>query len=185
MLVPYLEMPKQNYQIPEFSIIAWNTLKNQIENYRIFESLKNNSSHLLQCFLWFGGFTHATADSYIEWCVLRACSVAQPCPTLWDPLTAVRQAPLSMEFSRQEYWSGWPFPSPKDLPSSGAKPGLLCLLHWQASSLPQWHLGSILSDKYLQIPLSVTHLRRWNGYTFPSSSYQENYNPSTLDTNQT
>ena len=34
------------------------------------------------------------------------------------------QAPLSMEFSRQEYWSGLPFPSPGDLPDPGIKPGL-------------------------------------------------------------
>ena len=32
------------------------------------------------------------------------------------PWTAVHQAPLPMEFSRQEYWSGLPFPSPGDLP---------------------------------------------------------------------
>ena len=41
-------------------------------------------------------------------CVL----VAQSCPTLCDPMTAAHQAPPSMEFSRQEYWSGLPFPSP-------------------------------------------------------------------------
>ena len=33
--------------------------------------------------------------------------------------TAARQAPLSKEFSRQEYWSGLPFPSPGDLPNTG------------------------------------------------------------------
>ena len=38
--------------------------------------------------------------------------VAQSCQTLSDPRTAAFQAPLSMGFSRQEYWSGLPFPSP-------------------------------------------------------------------------
>ena len=38
------------------------------------------------------------------------------------PWTAACQAPLSMGFSRQEYWSGLPFPSPGDLPDSGIKP---------------------------------------------------------------
>ena len=38
--------------------------------------------------------------------------VAQSCPTLATPWTVARQAPLSMGFSRQEYWSGMPFPSP-------------------------------------------------------------------------
>ena len=39
--------------------------------------------------------------------------------TLW---TVACQGSLSMEFSRQEYWSGLPFPSPGDLPDSGIKP---------------------------------------------------------------
>ena len=39
-------------------------------------------------------------------------NVAQSCPTLCNPMDCNRQAPLSMEFSRQEYWSGLPFPSP-------------------------------------------------------------------------
>ena len=48
------------------------------------------------------------------------------------PLLRVHQAPLSMEFSRQEYWSGLPFPSPGDLPDSGIKLRSLAL---QADSL--------------------------------------------------
>ena len=38
------------------------------------------------------------------------------------PWTVASQAPLSMEFSRQEYWSGLPFPSPGDLPNPEIKP---------------------------------------------------------------
>ena len=38
------------------------------------------------------------------------------------PWTVAYQAPLSMEFSRQEYWSGLPFPSPGDLPDPGIEP---------------------------------------------------------------
>ena len=38
------------------------------------------------------------------------------------PWTVVRQAPLSMRFPRQEYWSGLPFPSPGDLPNLVIKP---------------------------------------------------------------
>ena len=53
--------------------------------------------------------------------------VAQSCPTLCHPVdctlwTVPCQAPLSMGFSRQEYWSGLPFPSPGDLPDPGIKP---------------------------------------------------------------
>ena len=41
------------------------------------------------------------------------------------PWTVVRQAPLSMGFSRQEYWSGLPFPTPGDLPDPGIEPASL------------------------------------------------------------
>ena len=54
-------------------------------------------------------------------CCVRVL-VAQLCPTLCDPWTVAHQAPLSMEFSRQEYWSGLPFPSPGDLPEPGIEP---------------------------------------------------------------
>ena len=50
------------------------------------------------------------------------------------------QAPLSMGFPRQEYWSGLPFPSPGDLPNPGIKP---ISPAWQVGSLPQSHLGSL------------------------------------------
>ena len=42
---------------------------------------------------------------------------------LVTPWTVAYQAPLSMGFSRQEYWSGVPFPSPGDLPIPGIEPG--------------------------------------------------------------
>ena len=48
--------------------------------------------------------------------------VAQSCPTLQAPWTVAYRAPLSMGFSRQEYWSGLPFPSSRDLPDPGIKP---------------------------------------------------------------
>ena len=59
--------------------------------------------------------------------------VAKSCPTLATPWSVARQAPLSMGFSRQEYWSGLPFPSPGDLPNPGIKPWSPAL---QADSLP-------------------------------------------------
>ena len=50
--------------------------------------------------------------------------VAQSCSTLCDPWTVAHQAPPSMGFSRQEYWSGsgLPFPSPGALPHPGIEP---------------------------------------------------------------
>ena len=48
--------------------------------------------------------------------------VTKLCPTLATPQTAAHQAPLSMGFSRQQYWSAWPFPPPGDLPHAGTEP---------------------------------------------------------------
>ena len=55
------------------------------------------------------------------------------------PLTIARQAPQSMGFSRQEYWSGLPFLSLGDLPNPGIEPGSPAL---QADSLPSEPPGS-------------------------------------------
>ena len=61
------------------------------------------------------------------------------------PWTVACQVPQSVEFSRQEYWSGLPFPSPGDLPNPGVEPGSPAL---QADALPseppgktQWKRG--------------------------------------------
>ena len=53
-----------------------------------------------------------------SWCAAFSCV-----RLFATPGTVACQAPLSMGFSRQEYWSGLPFPSPGDLPDTGIKPG--------------------------------------------------------------
>jgi len=58
--------------------------------------------------------------TYVGWLIGL---VAKLCPTLETPWTVTRQAPLSMGFSRQEYWSGLLFPSPGNLPDPGIEPG--------------------------------------------------------------
>ena len=55
-------------------------------------------------------------------CVLSCFSCVQPFVTLW---TVAHQAPLSMGFSRQEYWSGLPYLPPGDLPDPGIEPTFL------------------------------------------------------------
>ena len=55
------------------------------------------------------------------------------CVDLW---TVALQASLSLRFSRQEYWSGLPVPPPGPLSDRRIEPPLLCLLQWQAGSLP-------------------------------------------------
>ena len=51
---------------------------------------------------------------------MRACSVVSD--SFVTPWTVAHQAPLSMGFSRQEYWSGWPCPPPGDCPKPGIQP---------------------------------------------------------------
>ena len=64
----------------------------------------------------------------------KESEVAQLCVQLFaTSWTVAYLAPLSMGFSRQEHWSGLPFPSPEDLPDRGIKPGSPAL---QADSLP-------------------------------------------------
>ena len=55
------------------------------------------------------------------------------------PWTIAHHAPLSMRFSWQEYWSGLPFPPPRDLPHPGIEPTSPALPALQADSLPLSH----------------------------------------------
>ena len=64
--------------------------------------------------------------------MLSRFSSVQLFATLW---TAAHQAPLSMGFSRQEYWSALPFRHGIFL-TQGQNSRVLCLLHWQVDSLP-------------------------------------------------
>ena len=66
-------------------------------------------------------------------CIVGRGLVTKSCPTLVIPWTIACQAPLSMGFSRKEYWSGLPFPSPGDLPNPEIEPGSPAL---EADSLP-------------------------------------------------
>ena len=59
------------------------------------------------------------------------------------PWTVAHQAPPSMGFSRQEYWSGLPFPFPGDLPDPGIEPRFPAL---QADALPSELLGKPVSN---------------------------------------
>ena len=65
--------------------------------------------------------------------------VTQLCLTLCNLWSVATQAPLSMGFSKQEYWSGLPFPSPWDIPHPGIKPESR---EWQADSLLPEPLGN-------------------------------------------
>ena len=69
--------------------------------------------------------------------------VAQSCPTLCDPMDCSQPVSLSMGFSRQEYWSGQPFPSPGELPDPGIKP-----------TFPAFQVDSLQSDPAGKPPIA-------------------------------
>ena len=72
---------------------------------------------------------------------LSESEVTQSCPTLCDPMdSSLHQAPPSMGFSRQEYWSELPFPSPGDLPNPGLNPSLS---HCRQTL---YHLSQVFAD---------------------------------------
>ena len=73
---------------------------------------------------------------------VKLLSHVQLFATLW---TVAYQAPPSMEFSRQEYWNGLPFPSPGDLPNPGIEPRSPAL---QADALPFEPPGKLNNIKY-------------------------------------
>ena len=73
------------------------------------------------------------------------------------PWTIAHEAPPSMEFSRQEYWSGLPFPSPGDLPHPGIKPRSPEL---QADTLPseppRKQIGASLNKYFKETQIKIT-----------------------------
>ena len=79
-----------------------------------------------------GGKSEKYICIYLCVCVFQCQSLS--CVQLFvTPWTVACQASLPMRFSRQGYWSGLPFPSPRDLPDPGIEPGFLAL---QADSVP-------------------------------------------------
>ena len=86
-------------------------------------------------------------------CVLSCFSHVQLFAT---PRTVACQAPLSMGLSRQDYWSGLPFPFPGDLPNPGIEPGSPAL---QADSLPSEPQGGFPLSQYHKYP-SVSTISR-------------------------
>ena len=77
----------------------------------------------------------------------RACVLIRVSPVLCDPTDVARQAPLSMGFSRPEYWSGLPCPSPGDLPDPGIEP-----------RFPTLQADSVLFEPPGKICVAVKHV---------------------------
>ena len=83
--------------------------------------------------------------SFLLWKVVKNQSVSHSSPVQFfvTPWTVAHQAPLFKEFSRQEYWSGLPYPFPGDLPNPGIEPVSLVAPAVLADSLPLSHQGSL------------------------------------------
>ena len=114
------------------------------------KDLYNQSYDFSSSFVWVWEMDHKGWElkNWCFWTVCVSCSVLSHSAT---PGTLARQASLSMGFSRQEYWSGLPFPSPGDLPTQGPNLGLLhcrqILYHGShqgspANSYPFWNLAA-------------------------------------------
>ena len=82
------------------------------------------------------------------------------------PWTVARQVPLSMKFSRQEYWNGLPFP--EDLPDLGLKPGCLvsCIGRWVLYCCTTWNSVSITMIKMLRHLIEQVDKHAWRDVNF-------------------
>ena len=101
------------------------------------------------------------------------CVYAQSCSTV-TPWTLADQIPLCLEFSRQKYWNGLPFPTAGDLPNPGIEPTSLTSPALAADSLPLFHLEKrIPSDCQLILPfepwISALQFGAWSPKFITSS----------------
>ena len=101
---------------------------------------------------------------WLDACV-RVCYVSQLCLTLLTPWTVAHQAPLSMGFSRQEYWSVLPCTLPGDLPDWGIKPASLALpqILYCWTSGEAWLdgclcLNQVISLSFFFFPMGLTRI---------------------------
>ena len=85
-------------------------------------------------------YKNSTATYLIKYSVCTiVCYLLSHIQLFATPWTVAHQGPLSRKFSRQEYWSGLPFPSPEDLPNPGMEPESLAL---HSVSLPSEQAGN-------------------------------------------
>ena len=93
-----------------------------------------------------------------------SCLLTKSCPTLWTPWTVTLQAPLSMGFPRQEYWTQLPSPSPGDLSNPGIEPVSLVSPAsaggFSTTELP----GKSLREASKNQPTKTPSLDRWLGH---------------------
>ena len=106
--------------------------------------MKSKSSNVYYYILFISLFynTHIINKENIYPVIHKMCACALSHVRLCDPWTVAHQAPLPMEFSGRNTGVGCRFLLRGIFPTQGSKTHLLCLLHWQADSLPLLPLGS-------------------------------------------
>ena len=97
-------------------------LAHHLQRIVIFQRMRCPQQSSFQLYSWGNGDKWGSNLPKYTQLLSGESEIAQLCPTLCDPWTIAHQAPPSMGFSRQEYWSGLPFPSPGDLPDPGIEP---------------------------------------------------------------
>ena len=136
---------------------------------KLFSYTHTHISILFRFFSYIGYYKILNIVPCVTQCYAQSLSHVWLFATLW---TVARQAPQSIAFFRQEYWSGLPFPSPGDLPNPGIKPGLP---HCRQTLYCLSHL--VMSNSFLlfwtvacQTPLSMGFFRQeyWSGLSFLS-----------------
>ena len=91
---------------------------------------------------------HGVGSFFELWVCTRSHSSVQLFRTPW---AVAHQAPLSVEFSRQEYWSRFPFPSSRDLSHPGIQPASLMTPRLAGKFLTNWTTGEILHPRSVKV----------------------------------
>ena len=116
-----------------------------------------------EVFRWLSGEVIADSGSNIDrgWKRSRLSQVR----LFVTPWTVARQAPLSMGFSRQEYWSRLPCPSPGELPNLGIEP-VSCVSCIAGRFFTHWAIGEVLIEVLLKVIIIVPDSLSQGGLRF-------------------
>ena len=109
------------------------------------------------------GMNYLASERSIVEAIQTHAQLLRLCPTFWDPMNWSPQSPLSMGFSRQEYWSGMPYPSPRYLLHPGIEPESPVAPAVQTDSLPLSHRGcpTISYCRSDALPSALSCVSQW------------------------
>ena len=94
-------------------LVKTNTNPKKYLHLHVYSDIIYNSQDMETAWMPIGGWMDKEKEVYMQW--NTCCLVTKSCPTFCNPMDCTCQAPLSMGFSRQEYWRGLSFPPPGDL----------------------------------------------------------------------